>query len=76
MTATMHKCHSIIITGKVQDISFRNTVEHIGRSFDLPDGFTKVSWVVPSSGTYFFKYDNSFSALTSKIVKTTITVTR
>jgi len=36
MTATMHKCHSIIITGKVQDISFRNTVEHIGRSFGLP----------------------------------------
>jgi hypothetical protein len=39
-------------------------------------GDTTVSWVVPSSGTYFFKYDNSFSALTSKIVKTTITVTR
>jgi len=36
MTATMQKCHSIIITGKVQDISFRNTVEHIGRSFGLP----------------------------------------
>ncbi|MFA4956143.1 MAG: acylphosphatase [Candidatus Methanoperedens sp.] len=32
----MHKCHSIIITGKVQDIGFRSIVEHIGRSFGLP----------------------------------------
>ncbi|KCZ72336.1 emp24/gp25L/p24 family/GOLD [Candidatus Methanoperedens nitroreducens] len=39
-------------------------------------GDTTISWVAPSSGTYYFKYDNSFSALTSKIVKTTITVTR
>jgi acylphosphatase len=28
--------HSITITGKVQDIGFRNTIEHIGRSFGLP----------------------------------------
>ncbi|MFA4956788.1 MAG: acylphosphatase [Candidatus Methanoperedens sp.] len=32
----MHKCHSIIVTGKVQDISFRSVVEHIGRSFGIP----------------------------------------
>ena len=30
------KCHSIIITGKVQDIGFRSIVEHIGRSFGMP----------------------------------------
>ncbi len=30
------KCHSIIVTGKVQDIGFRSIVEHIGRSFGLP----------------------------------------
>src|SRR5660397_244498 len=28
--------HSITITGKVQDIGFRNTIEHIGRAFGLP----------------------------------------
>lgn len=39
-------------------------------------GETTVSWTVPSSGTYYFKYDNSFSTVTSKIVKTTIKVTR
>ena len=27
--------HSITITGKVQDIGFRNTIEHIGRAFGL-----------------------------------------
>ncbi|MCG2791365.1 MAG: acylphosphatase, partial [Actinomycetia bacterium] len=27
--------HSIIVTGKVQDISFRSVVEHIGRSFGI-----------------------------------------
>jgi acylphosphatase len=32
----MHKCHSIIVTGKVQDIGFRSVVEHIGRSFCIP----------------------------------------
>jgi len=32
----MHKCHSIIVTGKVQDIGFRSVVEHIGRSFGIP----------------------------------------
>lgn len=40
MTATiekpMQKCHSIIVTGKVQDIGFRSVVEHIGRSFGMP----------------------------------------
>jgi acylphosphatase len=30
------KCHNIIITGKVQDISFRSIIEHIGRSFGIP----------------------------------------
>lgn len=30
------KCHSIIVTGKVQDIGFRSIVEHIGRSFGMP----------------------------------------
>ena len=30
------KCHSIVVTGKVQDIGFRSIVEHIGRSFGLP----------------------------------------
>ena len=32
----MQKCHSIIVTGKVQDIGFRSVVEHIGRSFGIP----------------------------------------
>jgi acylphosphatase len=30
------KFHSLIITGKVQDIGFRSIVEHIGRSFGMP----------------------------------------
>ncbi|NJD53541.1 MAG: acylphosphatase [Candidatus Methanoperedens sp.] len=33
MTASTH---SITITGNVQDIGFRNTIEHIGRAFGLP----------------------------------------
>ncbi|MDL5502670.1 MAG: acylphosphatase, partial [Candidatus Methanoperedens sp.] len=33
MTASTH---SITIRGKVQDIGFRNTIEHIGRAFGLP----------------------------------------
>jgi acylphosphatase len=36
MDRLMHKCHSIIVTGKVQDIGFRSVVEHIGRSFGMP----------------------------------------
>ena len=40
MTTTIekpvHKCHSIVVTGKVQDIGFRSVVEHIGRSFGMP----------------------------------------
>ena len=32
----MQKCHSIIVTGKVQDIGFRSIVEHIGRSLGIP----------------------------------------
>lgn len=32
----MDKCHSIIVTGKVQDIGFRSVVEYVGRSFGLP----------------------------------------
>ena len=36
MDTTMQKCHSIIVTGKVQDIGFRSIVEHIGRSFGMP----------------------------------------
>jgi acylphosphatase len=32
----MQKCHSIVVTGKVQDVSFRSVVEHIGRSFGMP----------------------------------------
>jgi acylphosphatase len=31
----MQKCHSIVVTGKVQDIGFRSVVEHIGRSFGI-----------------------------------------
>jgi acylphosphatase len=45
----MHKCHSIIVTGKVQDIGFRSVVEHIGRSlgisgfiFNAKDGSVKI----------------------------------
>jgi hypothetical protein len=30
----MQKCHSIIVTGKVQDLGFRSIVEHIGRKLD------------------------------------------
>jgi acylphosphatase len=36
MDGLMQKCHTIIVTGKVQDISFRSFVEHIGRSFGIP----------------------------------------
>ncbi|MDP3104162.1 MAG: acylphosphatase [Candidatus Methanoperedens sp.] len=36
MNTLMQKCHSIIVTGKVQDIGFRSVVEHIGRSFGMP----------------------------------------
>jgi len=36
MNKLMHRCHSIIVTGKVQDIGFRSVVEHIGRSFGMP----------------------------------------
>jgi acylphosphatase len=36
MDRLMQKCHSIIVTGKVQDMSFRSIVEHIGRSFGIP----------------------------------------
>ena len=36
MDRLMQKCHSIIVTGKVQDVSFRSIVEHIGRSFGIP----------------------------------------
>jgi acylphosphatase len=36
MDRLMQKCHSIIVTGKVQDIGFRSVVEHIGRSFGIP----------------------------------------
>jgi acylphosphatase len=36
MDIPMQKCHSIIVTGKVQDIGFRSVVEHIGRSFGMP----------------------------------------
>src|SRR5450759_847522 len=36
MDRLMQKCHSIIVTGKVQDIGFRSIVEHIGRSFGIP----------------------------------------
>jgi acylphosphatase len=36
MDTLMQKCHSIIVTGKVQDIGFRSVVEHIGRSFGMP----------------------------------------
>jgi acylphosphatase len=32
----MQKCHSITVTGKVQDLGFRSVVEHIGRSFGIP----------------------------------------
>lgn len=32
----MIESHRIIITGKVQDVGFRDTLEHIGRSFGLP----------------------------------------
>jgi len=32
----MQKCHSIIVTGNVQDLGFRSIVEHIGRSFGIP----------------------------------------
>ena len=36
MDRLMQKCHSIIVTGKVQDIGFRSVVEHIGRSLGIP----------------------------------------
>ena len=42
------KCHSIIVTGKVQDIGFRSIVEHIGRKLDkanflLKSGFNNLN---------------------------------
>ena len=36
MDTLMQKCHSIIVTRKVQDIGFRSVVEHIGRSLGIP----------------------------------------
>jgi len=36
MNIPMQKCHSIIVTGKVQDIGFRSVIEYIGRSFGVP----------------------------------------
>jgi len=36
MVTLMQKCHSIIVTGKVQDIGFRSVVEHIARSLGIP----------------------------------------
>ena len=38
-------------------------------------GETTLQWTVPSSGTYYFKYDNGMSLVASKIVNTTIKVT-
>ncbi len=37
---------------------------------------TTIKWIVPFSGTYRFTYDNNFSTITAKIVRSTITVTR
>ncbi len=37
---------------------------------------TTITWIVPFSGTYRFTYDNNFSTITAKIVRSTITVTR
>ncbi len=37
---------------------------------------TTITWIVPFSGTYRFTYDNNFSIITAKIVRSTITVTR
>jgi acylphosphatase len=34
-TKPMQKCHSIIVTGKVQDINFRYFIEDFGRSLGL-----------------------------------------
>ncbi|MDO8725727.1 MAG: acylphosphatase [Candidatus Methanoperedens sp.] len=31
----MHKCHNVMITGKVQDISFRALIEDIARLYDI-----------------------------------------
>jgi len=33
---TMQRCHSIVVSGRVQDMGFRSVVEHIGRSFGMP----------------------------------------
>jgi hypothetical protein len=48
MDILMQKCHSIIVTDKVQDIGFRSVVEHIGRKLDkvnllLKSGFDNVN---------------------------------
>jgi len=37
---------------------------------------TTITWIVPFSGTYSFTYDNNFSIITAKIVRSTITVTK
>jgi hypothetical protein len=37
---------------------------------------TTITWIVPFSGTYRFTYDNNFSIITTKIVRSTITVIR
>ncbi|HLB71262.1 MAG TPA: emp24/gp25L/p24 family protein [Candidatus Methanoperedens sp.] len=37
---------------------------------------TTITWIIPFSGTYRFTYDNSFSVISAKIVRSTITVTR
>ncbi len=37
---------------------------------------TTITWIVPISGTYRFTYDNNFSIITAKVVRSTITVIR
>lgn len=37
-------------------------------------GEMRIQWKVPSSGTYYFKYDNGMSLVTPKTVKTRVQV--
>lgn len=64
LAKSSQKCHSIVVTGKVQDIGFRSVVEHIGRSFGMPgmvfnakDGSVKIICCCDDSVIDDFKHD-------------------
>lgn len=65
-----------VLQGGNLDIDFYITDSN-GRKIVSRDRVDKttIQWTAPSSETYYFKYDNKMSLVTSKIVKSTIKVT-